>query len=93
MVAINTILIIVNGGPPGAVEHQRITPNAHRIVELLAEKGGKLAARAQNVPLTTSVIGWPGSGAGIVRFEGLGLCHAASPATDQLDAIAAAGSR
>jgi HPt (histidine-containing phosphotransfer) domain-containing protein len=36
-------------------------------MELFAEKGGKLAARAQNVPLTISMIGWAGSGAGIVR--------------------------
>jgi HPt (histidine-containing phosphotransfer) domain-containing protein len=58
MVAINTILIIVNGGRSNAFEHQRITTNAGGIVELFGEKGGKLAAYAQNVPLTTSVIGW-----------------------------------
>jgi hypothetical protein len=50
MVAINTILIIVNGRPPGA-------PGARRLPELFAEKGGELAACTQNVPLTTSMIG------------------------------------
>jgi HPt (histidine-containing phosphotransfer) domain-containing protein len=72
MVAINTILIIVNGGPPNAFEHQQITTNAHRIVELFAEKGGKLAACTQNVPLTNPMVGWPGSGARIVRPGGSG---------------------
>jgi hypothetical protein len=43
MVAINTILIIVNGGPPNAFEHQQITTNAGGIGELFAIKGGKLA--------------------------------------------------
>src|SRR4051794_24868400 len=37
MVAINTILIIVNGRPPG-------TPSPRRMPELFAGKGGELAA-------------------------------------------------
>ena len=93
MVAINTILIIVNGGPSNALGLRQITAYAHLIVELFAEKGGKLAAYTQNLPLTTSVIGWEASGARIVLPEGLGVCHAASAATDHLDAIAAARSR
>jgi hypothetical protein len=50
MVAINTILIIVNGGRPAIA-------TAGRSGNLFAEKGGELAARSAKVPLTTSVIG------------------------------------
>ena len=50
MVAINTILIIVNGGPP-------VIATTGRSGNLFAEKGGELAARSANVPLTNSVIG------------------------------------
>src|SRR5882757_7631283 len=50
MVAINTILIIVNGGPP-------VIATTGRSGNLFAEKGGELAARSTKVPLTTSVIG------------------------------------
>ena len=50
MAAINTILIIVNGSPPDAL-------NGGRFRELFAGKGGELAALAQNLPLTTSMIG------------------------------------
>jgi hypothetical protein len=50
MAAINTILIIVNGGPPDALK-------GGRFGELFVEKGGELAAPSQNLPLTISVIG------------------------------------
>jgi hypothetical protein len=51
MLAINTILIIVNGGRPAIA-------TAGRSGNLFAEKGGELAARSTKVPLTISVIGW-----------------------------------
>jgi hypothetical protein len=86
MVAINTILIIVNGGPP-------VIAMTGRSGNIFAEKGGELAARSTKVPLTNSVIGWQGPRPESSGPGSLGLCNAASPATDHLDAIAAARSR
>ena len=50
MVAINTILIIVNGGPGTPLPRRRLP-------ELFAGKGGELAAYPQNLALTTPMIG------------------------------------
>jgi hypothetical protein len=58
MVAINTILIIVNGGPLNAFELKRIIPTPGISGNFFGKKGGELAVCLPNVPLTTSVVGW-----------------------------------
>jgi HPt (histidine-containing phosphotransfer) domain-containing protein len=58
MVAINTILIIVNSATPQGLTGPRNSHARRLIGATVRRKQGKLAAGTPNVPLTNSVIGW-----------------------------------
>jgi hypothetical protein len=56
MAAINTILIIVNGGMAKPHDY-RISPSLRLYRGIFAEKGGNLVIFSQNHPLTIFVVG------------------------------------